>query len=113
MKKKVFDSKEIKALRKKAEKTLSKKDSAPRHFTLRSPEQREINMLIKVIYQDEKIAEIEAYQLEDLIRSNKIKKFVRSGQWVTIGIDPIRKTREDYLEMPKRRKCSKKTQKRK
>jgi hypothetical protein len=112
VKKKASDSKEIKALRKKAEKTLSKKDSAPRHL-LYGPEQREINMLIKVMYQDEKIAEIEAYQLEDLIRSNKIKKFVRSGRWVTIGIDPIRKTREDYLEMPKRRKCNKKTQKRK
>jgi hypothetical protein len=65
-------------------------------------------MLIKVMYQDGKIGEIERYQLDDLIHSKKIKKFQRSGKWVKIGIDPIRGIKEDYLEVPKRQKYSKK-----
>jgi hypothetical protein len=69
-------------------------------------------MLITVMYQDGKIGKIEAYQLDDLIHSNKIKKFRRSGKWVKIGIDPVRKIREDYLEVPKRQKYSKKAKKR-
>jgi hypothetical protein len=61
-------------------------------------------MIIKVMYQNGKIEEIEPYQLDALIHSNKIKKFQRSGKWVTIGVDPIREAREDYLEVPKRNK---------
>ncbi len=68
-------------------------------------------MLIKVMYQDGKIGEIEPYQLDALIHSNKIKKFQRSGKWVTIGVDPIREVRENYLEIPKRQKYSKKAKK--
>jgi len=70
-------------------------------------------MLIKVMYQDGKIGKIETYQLDDLIYSNKIKKFQRSGKWVTIGVDPIREVKEDYLEVPKRQKSRKKAIKRK
>jgi len=61
-------------------------------------------MIIKVMYQNGKIAEIEPHQLDALIHSNKIKKFQRSGKWVTIGVDPMREVREDYLEVPKRQK---------
>jgi hypothetical protein len=64
-------------------------------------------MLIKVMYQDGKIGEIESYELDGFIHSKKIKKFQRSGNWVTIGVDPIRGIREDYLEVPKRQKWSK------
>jgi hypothetical protein len=70
-------------------------------------------MLIKVMYQDGKIGEIEAYELDFLIKSNKIKKFRRSDKWVTIGRDPIRKIREDYLGIPKRQKIRKKEKKKK
>jgi hypothetical protein len=70
-------------------------------------------MLIKVMYQDGKIGEIENYQLDDLIYSKKIKKFQRSGQWVTIGVDPIRKAREDYPEEPEKQNSRKKTTKKK
>jgi hypothetical protein len=70
-------------------------------------------MHIKVMYQDGDIGEIENYQLDALITSNKIKKFLRSGEWVTIGVDPIRKVREDYLEIPKRHKIYKKAKKKK
>jgi len=69
-------------------------------------------MLIKVMYQDGRIGEIESYKLDDLIHSKKIKKFQRSGKWVKIGIDPIRGNREDHLEVPKLQKYSKKVKKR-
>jgi hypothetical protein len=69
-------------------------------------------MSIKVMYRDGKIGAIEPYQLDALISSEKIKKFQRSGQWVTIGVDPIREIKEDYPELPGRR-VSKKPAKRK
>jgi len=56
------------------------------------------------MYQNGKIGEIENFQLDALIHSNTIKKFQRSGKWVTIGVDPIREVREDYLEVSKRQK---------
>jgi len=68
-------------------------------------------MLIKVMYQDGKTGEIESYELDGFIHSKKIKKFHRSGKWVTIGVDPIRGTREDYWEVPKRQKYSKRAKK--
>ena len=70
-------------------------------------------MRIKIMYQDGKIGAIESYQLDALISSNKIKKFQRSGEWVTIGVDPIREVKEDYLEVPVRKKIPQKPKKRK
>jgi len=70
-------------------------------------------MLIKVMYHDGKIEETENCQLDALIASNKIKKFQRSGKWVTIGVDPIREVKEDYLEVPKREIFPEKAKKRK
>ena len=66
-------------------------------------------MRIKVIYKDGKSGAIDPYQLDALISANKITKFQRSGEWVTIGVDPIREIKEDYLEMAKRKKFPKKT----
>lgn len=63
-------------------------------FELKSP-------LIRVMYTDGKMGKVEAQQLDELIQSKKIKKFQRSGQWVTPGIDPVRKTREDTFAEPK------------
>jgi hypothetical protein len=49
------------------------------------------------MYKNNEIKLVEASQLDTLISSNKIKKFLRSEGWVTIGIDPIRKERRiDY-----------------
>ena len=66
-------------------------------------------MRIKVIYKDGKSGAIDPYQLDVLISSDKIEKFQRSGKWVTIGVDPIREIKEDYLEVAKREKFPKKT----
>jgi hypothetical protein len=68
-------------------------------------------MLIKVMYQNGKLGEIESYELDGFIHSQKIIKFQRSGKWVTIGVDPVREIREDYLEVPKRQKWSKRPKK--
>ena len=70
-------------------------------------------MIIKVMYQNGKIGEVEHYQLDALIHSNNIKKFQRSGKWVTVGVDPIREVREDYPEVTKRQNISIKAKKRK
>jgi hypothetical protein len=70
-----------------------------------------MGMLIKVMHEDGKIEEIESYQLDDLIQSNKIKKFQRSSGWVTIGVDPIREGRRNDLEVPKRQKYNRKPKK--
>ena len=48
-------------------------------------------MLIAVVYQNNETGMVEAYQLDELISSNKIKRFKRSEGWVTIGVDQIRK----------------------
>jgi len=58
-------------------------------------------MLIKVIYQTDEIDVVESSQLDMLISSNKIKKFLRFDGWVTVGIDPIRnesKLKDKVLE---------------
>jgi len=48
------------------------------------------HLLIRVIYHDNKYGEIDSFKLDKLIALGKIKKFCRSGGWVTIGVDPIR-----------------------
>ena len=63
------------------------------------------------MYQDGKLGEVDPYQLDTLISLGKIRKFRRSGEWVTIGVDPMRQVKEDYLKVPKRQGFPKKTKK--
>jgi hypothetical protein len=49
-------------------------------------------MLLKVIYQNDKYDMVRPSLLNELIASKKIKKFYRSGGWVDIGRDPIRRS---------------------
>jgi hypothetical protein len=65
-------------------------------------------MLIKVMYLDGKVGAADAYQLDALISSGKIRKFQRSGKWVTIGVDPIREIKEDYTRGSARKPPSRK-----
>src|SRR3990170_7138213 len=62
-------------------------------------------MLIKVEYSDNKHDMVNPFLLDELIASGKIKKFLRSEGWATIGIDPIRGTGGHY-KGPERRKYS-------
>ena len=61
-------------------------------------------MLIKVHYKNGQEDMVEDSQLEDLIKTNKIIKFMRSDGWCTIGIDPIRKESSSSYKGPERRR---------
>lgn len=64
-------------------------------------------MFISVLYQNNEIGMVEDYRLDELITSKKIKKFLRSEGWVTIGVDAIRKEdRFDYEGAEKRRQST-------
>jgi hypothetical protein len=60
---------------------------------------------IKVVYSDDRQGVLKSYQLDKLISMGKIKKFCRSEGWVTIGVDPIRRTGGSY-NGPERRESS-------
>lgn len=47
-------------------------------------------MLIRVIYVDGTHDSVSVFQLDRLIVSGRIKKFLRSAGWVDIDRDPIR-----------------------
>jgi hypothetical protein len=48
-------------------------------------------MLVNVVYQNGKYGLVEDSELDELIEKRKIKKFLRSTGWCTLGVDPIRK----------------------
>jgi len=52
---------------------------------------------IKVIYENNNYGMIKREQLEESIVSGSIEKFFRSSEWVTISVDPIRKTNHGHL----------------
>lgn len=52
---------------------------------------------IRVIYKDDSYGMIKRMQLEESIVSGSIEKFFRSSDWVTISIDPVRKTNNGCL----------------
>jgi hypothetical protein len=65
-------------------------------------------MFITVMYRNGKIGMVELDQLDHLIHSHKIRQFMRSEGWVTIGIDSIREFDEEY-ESSERRQYFKRT----
>ena len=63
-------------------------------------------MYIRVVYNDGKYDMVRAFTLDYFLVENKIKKFYRTyeKQWVTVGTDPIRKSRrEGYYDGNERR----------
>jgi hypothetical protein len=60
-------------------------------------------MLIRVTYQNDKHDLIKPLLLDHYISSNKIKKFLRSEGWITVGTDKIR-GKGGHYEGPERRK---------
>ncbi len=54
-------------------------------------------MHISVIYENNTYGMIKSTLLEKFIVSGSITKFFRSSGWVTIGVDPIRKTNHGHL----------------
>jgi hypothetical protein len=63
-------------------------------------------MFIKAMYQNNEIEMVESSQLDRLISSNKIKKFLRFEGWVTIGIDPTRKESKVNYKKSERRQAA-------
>ncbi len=53
-------------------------------------------MLIAVEYKNGEQGLVGQSELDELIRSRKIKKFLRLEGWVTIGRDPIRHSNKTY-----------------
>lgn len=47
-------------------------------------------MNIKVILQDGQEKEVKPFQLDKLVSLGIVKKFYRSGEWVTVGKDRMR-----------------------
>ena len=64
------------------------------------------SMRIKVMYQNNETEMVEASQLDTLISSNKIKKFLLSEGWVTVGIDSMRKERRINYKGTERRQTA-------
>ena len=62
-------------------------------------------MCVKVIYHNNEYDMVKPILLDELIASGKIKKFLRSEGWATIGIDPIRGI-GGYYNCPERRNKS-------
>jgi hypothetical protein len=60
------------------------------------------------MYKNNEIGMVEASQLDTLISSNKIKKFLRSEGWATVGNDPIKKESRVYYKESERRQAVKK-----
>jgi len=55
-------------------------------------------MLISVLYENNTYDVIKSTKLEEFISLGTITKFFRSSGWVTIGVDPIRKTNCGHTE---------------
>ena len=65
-------------------------------------------MLISVVYLDNKMGMVDVCRLDELISSNKMRKFLRSEGWATIGADPIRKEKGYCYKGSERRRHIKK-----
>ncbi len=60
-------------------------------------------MLIRVLYHDGKYDMVKDRYLGLYIDSGKILKFKRKDGWVTIGVDPIRRSERPYNGPERRR----------
>ncbi len=65
-----------------------------------------ILMLVRVMYQNQKFDFVKPFLLDELLYLKRIKKFLRSEGWATLGINPMRGTGGSY-EGPERRRTSK------
>jgi hypothetical protein len=60
-------------------------------------------MMIRVMYGDDTYDVVKSSQLDDLILSGKVVRFLRSEGWITVGVDPIRSYARDWYHGPERR----------
>ncbi len=57
-------------------------------------------MLIQVVYTDNRFDYVNEKLLNQLIKSNEIKRFRRLSGWVTIGVDPLRQFQRGSKHKP-------------
>jgi hypothetical protein len=55
------------------------------------------NMLIHVVRSDNRYDYVKDFVLDNLIESKGIVKFKRRTGWVTVGVDPIRRSKRDSV----------------
>jgi len=53
--------------------------------------------MIQVVYTDNKYDYVKDIVLDKLIDERKITKFMRKSGWATIGVDPIRTGKNEFL----------------
>ena len=58
---------------------------------------------IRVVLRSGKEMEVKSFQLDKLISLGKVRKFCRSGRWVTVGKDRIRGKEKNYGGSEKRK----------
>jgi hypothetical protein len=63
-------------------------------------------MHISVKYHNGKTGSVNTSQLDDLISSGRIRKFLRSDGWVTIGADPVRREKRIHYDGPEKRRVN-------
>lgn len=61
------------------------------------------NMTVQVIDQNDRVGFVEPRLLEELIATEKIKKFLRSSGWTTVSVDPVRGRGGNYRGSERRR----------
>ena len=60
-------------------------------------------MRITVVYQNGDTGSVDPKELEELIQTKKIRKFLRAEGWCTIGTDPTRQAGNADYTGPERR----------
>ena len=63
-------------------------------------------MTIRVIFSNERQDEVKPFQLDKLISLGMVKKFYRSGKWITVGKDKTRGHGGIYTGPERREKTS-------
>jgi hypothetical protein len=62
----------------------------------------EKDMMVRVMYTDNSYDLVKVTQLDGLIISGRVAKFLRAEGWVTIGLDPIRTNSRAYAGQDRR-----------
>ncbi len=59
-------------------------------------------MLIRVIYKNNLYDMVKPFFIDNLIKSGKVKMFLRSERWVVVGHDQIRTKNENFTGTDRR-----------
>lgn len=60
-------------------------------------------MVIRIMYEDGSYDMVKSSRLDDLIPAGRVAKFLRSDGWATVGVDPVRTSKDSRYTGPERR----------